>query len=86
MEKNAVIRTFIENNLISLDEDLMLSDTDNIFELGYVNSLFAMKLLNYVQKTFNIELTNDDIDMINFSSIVRIVALIESKQNMVSNS
>ena len=32
------------------DEKIALLDTDNIFELGFVNSMFAMKLLNFVEK------------------------------------
>jgi methoxymalonate biosynthesis acyl carrier protein len=62
-----------------IDEDEDLSDNDNIFQLGYVNSLFAIKLLNFVEKEFNIIVENDEMDISNFSSISSIVQLVEKK-------
>ncbi|OFX86597.1 MAG: acyl carrier protein [Bacteroidetes bacterium GWF2_33_16] len=73
------IREFIESNLIVFDDEAKFTDTDNIFALGYVNSLFAMKILNYIEKNFAITIENDDLDLKNFSSIDNIVCLIERK-------
>jgi acyl carrier protein len=73
------VRQFIMDNLLVFDEDAEFSDGDNIFQLGYVNSLFAMKLLNYVEEVFGIKVANEEMDIKNFSSVNNIVGLIESK-------
>lgn len=79
MKLNEQIRKFIEANLIVFEEEIEYTDTDNIFEMGYVNSLFAMKLLNYVESEFNIIVENEDMDIKNFSSVNNIVNLVEKK-------
>ena len=79
MKLNEQIRKFIEANLIVFDEEIEYSDTDNIFEMGYVNSLFAMKLLNYVENEFNIIVENEDMDIKNFQTVNNIVDLVEKK-------
>jgi methoxymalonate biosynthesis acyl carrier protein len=79
MSLNEKIRSFILENLMVFDEEEEFSDSDNIFQLGYVNSLFAIKLLNYVEKEFNIVIENEEMDISNFSSVSAIVHLVEKK-------
>ena len=74
------IRSFIEANLLVFDGEEEFSDSDNIFQLGYVNSLFAMKLLNYVENEFGITVENEEMDIKNFSSVNNIVRLVETKK------
>lgn len=81
MELNQKIRKYITSNLIVFDDEAEFSDSDNIFKLGFVNSLFAMKLLNYVEKEFNITVESEEIDIANFSSVDNIVALLNRKIN-----
>lgn len=81
MNLNEKVRTFITENLIVLDDEDDFQDSDNIFELGYVNSLFAMKLLNYVEKEFSLKIENEDMDIQNFSSVNAIVNLVERKSS-----
>lgn len=81
MELNQKIRSYIEDNLVVFEDEAEFTDDDNIFKMGFVNSLFAMKLLNFVEKEFNITVENDEIDIQNFSSVSKIVQLVESKRN-----
>jgi acyl carrier protein len=80
MELKEKIRKFIEGNLVVFEDEADFSDSDNIFEMGYVNSLFAMKLVNYIEQEFGIEVDNDDLEISNFSSVDRIVEYIENKK------
>jgi methoxymalonate biosynthesis acyl carrier protein len=84
MGEKEKIRNFIISNLVVYDDDAEFSDSDNIFQLGYVNSLFAMKLLNYVEKEFGITVENDEMDIKNFSSVNNIAQLIGSKKKQVA--
>jgi len=77
MEINQKVRTFIEENLVVFDDEIQFSDEDHIFELGFVNSLFAMSLLNYVEKEFDLTIDMAELDIENFSSVTNIVALIK---------
>ncbi|MGE5339913.1 MAG: acyl carrier protein [Candidatus Omnitrophota bacterium] len=81
MELKEKIRKFIESNLVVFEDEAEFSDSDNIFEMGFVNSLFAMKLVNYIEQEFGITVDNDDLEISNFSSVDRIVGYIESKKS-----
>lgn len=79
MEQHTKIRKFIEANLIVFEDEAIFTDSDNIFQMGYVNSLFAMKLLSYVESEFDIMVENDEMDIKNFSSVNNIIQLIDKK-------
>lgn len=80
MNLNDTIRAFIQQNLTVFEDDVTFSDSDNIFEQGFVNSLFAIQLLNFVQREFDIVIENEDINIRNFSSVNNIVRLVQKKQ------
>src|SRR3989449_5662039 len=46
-----------------------LDDDANLFESGIVNSLFAVQLMTFIEKTFAIEMGMDDLDIENFKSL-----------------
>ncbi|HEY0737646.1 MAG TPA: acyl carrier protein [Herpetosiphonaceae bacterium] len=57
-----------------------IDDDQDIFALGFVNSLFAMQLVMFVENEFGIAVEDDDLDIDNFRSINAIANLVESKQ------
>ncbi|MCE5294808.1 MAG: phosphopantetheine-binding protein [Chlamydiales bacterium] len=79
MEARTKVRDFIKKNLVDFDEKAQIADSDNIFALGFVNSLFAMKLLNFVESEFNTSVEPEDMSLVNFSSVDNIVQLIDRK-------
>jgi len=56
-----------------------LSDEDDIFEVGGVNSLFAIELLTFVEESFSIALEDEDLERKNFSSINAMAVLVGRK-------
>mgnify|MGYP001003022086 CR=1 FL=1 len=56
-----------------------LQPDDDIFSLGLVNSLLAVQLVAFVEKEFNITIEDEDLDLDNFKTMNRIVALVEHK-------
>lgn len=56
-----------------------LADDEDIFALGFVNSLLAMQLVQFVEKEFGIAVEDDDLDLDNFRSLNAIDALVERK-------
>lgn len=57
-----------------------IDDDQDIFALGFVNSLFAMQLVMFVENEFGITVEDDDLDIDNFRTINAIANLVESKQ------
>jgi acyl carrier protein len=58
-----------------------LADGEDIFATGFVNSMFAMQLVQFVEQTFGITVDSDDLEIDNFRSIDAIAALVERKQS-----
>ncbi|GCE29303.1 hypothetical protein KDA_47870 [Dictyobacter alpinus] len=75
-ETKTSIRAFIARYI----QNYTLADDENIFALGFINSLFAMQLVLFVEKEFHIEVDNEELDIDNFSTINAIAALVERKQ------
>lgn len=61
-----------------------LADDDNLFESGIVNSLFAVQLMTFIEKTFSIEVGMDDLDIANFKSIEASAGFVLRKQTQPS--
>ena len=55
-------------------------EDEDIFGLGFVNSLFAMQLVNFVETAFGITVENEDLDLENFRTIEAIATLVERKR------
>ena len=59
------VRRFIRNST----NGAQINDDDNLFESGVVNSLFAVQLMTFLEKTFAIEVRMDDLEIENFRSL-----------------
>ncbi len=73
------IKTKIRQFLARFFKGYGLQDDEDIFSLGFVNSLFAMQLVLFVEQTFHIAIENEDLDINNFRTINALASLIERK-------
>lgn len=62
-----------------------VAEDDDIFDLGYVNSLFAVQLLRFIEKEFSLNLEPADLEFSNFRTVRSIVRLVEAKRSAASN-
>ncbi|MBF5033656.1 acyl carrier protein [Micromonospora sp. ANENR4] len=74
-ERLGIIRDFVESHINGLAVD----DDEDIFATGYVNSLFAVQLVMFVENTFGVTANGDDLDIGNFRTINVIDAFVTSK-------
>lgn len=56
-----------------------LKPEEDIFALGFVNSLLAMQLVAFVEKEFGVQVADEDLDLDNFRSIQAISNLVARK-------
>ena len=75
------IRTFLRDKTKHPD----LADAEDYFQAGFVNSLFAMQLVLFVEKEFQLRIGDDDLVLENFNSINAISALVALKQAAAGN-
>ncbi len=54
-----------------------IDETVDIFSLGYINSLFAMELVMFVEKTYGFTIPTDELRIDNFRTAASISALVE---------
>ncbi|HST59900.1 MAG TPA: phosphopantetheine-binding protein [Longimicrobium sp.] len=76
METKQQIREFLSRFI----RDHQLADDEDIFATGYVNSMFAMQLVQFVETTFGITVESEDLEIDNFRTVDAIAALVGRKQ------
>ena len=56
-----------------------LKDDEDIFQLGFVNSLFAMQLVMLVESEFNLTVEDEDLEIANFRTVDAITSFVRHK-------
>jgi methoxymalonate biosynthesis acyl carrier protein len=69
------LRTF----LARFFQNRPLGDDENIFSLGYVNSMFALELVAFVEREFSFKVASEDLEIANFRSVDALAALVARK-------
>jgi acyl carrier protein len=76
------IRGKIEQFLLRMFRVKHLGAEEDIFSLGAINSLFAMQLILYLEKEFQIRIENKDMDLNYFRTLTSITELVERKRQL----
>jgi len=74
------IRTF----LLRFFQSREIQEDEDIFSLGFVNSLMAIQLVSFLQKEFGITIEDDELEFDNFRTIARMGALVARKRARVA--
>lgn len=86
MSIQTTIREYIQQHMIMLNDEISFTDEDDIFQRGFVNSLFSINLLNFIEQQFQIVVDNVDLELSNFNTVNNIVHFIEKKQKIVQSN
>ncbi len=81
MVNKQLIKEFIQSELVSDRTDDHLSNTDNLIESGIIDSLGIMRLIAYLEKTYSIKITDDDLVVDNFETIEAISTFLRNRIN-----
>jgi len=79
-EEEKRVREAVTRFLLSSINLTKLNDEDDLFESGIVNSLFAVQLMTFLEKSFSIEVGMDDLDIENFKSVNATTAFVLRKK------
>ncbi len=74
-ETQSRIKTFLSRFLGNHE----LYEDEDIFATGFVNSMFAMQLVLFIEQEFQVTIENEDLDFDNFRTINAIVRLLDRK-------
>ncbi len=69
----AVIHEFITSRYPMVE----ITDQEDIFALGFINSLFAMELVMFLEKEFGFTIPTAELQRDNFATVAAMVALVE---------
>lgn len=75
IETKQKLRDFLARHF----QNYAFGDDEDMFATNFVNSLFAMELVIFVEREFGITIENEDLDIDNFRSINAIAGLVERK-------
>lgn len=74
------LRVFVEDNYLYLRPELELQDSDQLLELGIIDSLGFVELVEEVQTRYGVPVADVDITEQNFGSIAAIAEYVGRKQ------
>ena len=79
MDSNqAIIIKYIQNNLLSGKSEIELLPEDDLLGSGLLDSMGVMRLVGFVEETFNIKIPPQDIVIENFMDVKAITKYVES--------
>jgi methoxymalonate biosynthesis acyl carrier protein len=77
-----MVRRFVMEHTNQSD----LDDGVDLFAVGLVSSLFAVQIVMWLERTFGVPVTEDDLELANFTSVDAIVGFIESKRSLTGQA
>ncbi|MEJ6480704.1 acyl carrier protein [Nostoc punctiforme UO1] len=79
-ETTTRIKTFLSRFFGDHD----LKPDEDIFTLGFVNSMFAMQLVLFLEQEFQITIENEDLEFDNFKTINAMTNLVQRKTALLT--
>jgi methoxymalonate biosynthesis acyl carrier protein len=79
-ETTTIIKIFLSRFFGEHD----LQFDEDIFTLGFVNSMFAMQLVLFLEQEFQITIENEDLEFDNFKTINAMTNLVQRKTALLS--
>jgi methoxymalonate biosynthesis acyl carrier protein len=81
MEVRKKIRRYLDR--VIADD---FKDSDDIFALGVVDSLFALQLVTFIEREFVVDVEPHDLDIDNFNSVDALTGFVLGKLKIASDT
>ncbi len=79
MDSQKLIKEFIVSNIMNNSDGANLQDTDSLLESGIIDSLGILKLLAFLEETFSVKLTDDELMPEHFETVNALSRLVGNK-------
>lgn len=80
----AMIAADIHDFIAAKFPQISFANDQDVFELGFVNSLFAMELVMFIEKNFAMAIPNEDLKISNFRTVDAMAKLVQQHQLAVA--
>lgn len=85
MSHEKQIHDFIKTELLSRHSDKNISETDNLIELGVIDSLGILKLITFLEEQLNVTIESEHLVAENFETIQAIIEFANTNLTTVSD-
>lgn len=75
-QERALVRAYVSARL----DGTKIEDDEDLFAGGYVSSLFAVQLVMWLERTFDVPMEGPDLDFANIQSVDAIASFVERKR------
>jgi acyl carrier protein len=82
MEISKSLEQFIQEQIIKGQKDVDLQQSTNLIEEGIIDSLGIMKLLTFIEESYDLQISDEELLPENFESLQAICAMVENKINL----
>jgi acyl carrier protein len=79
MNIEQTISTFLKENVAALNDSANFNDTTPLISSRLIDSIIALKLVSYLEETFNIEFEAQEVNQDNLDTVALIAAFVRSK-------
>jgi len=76
----AALRGFIEENFLYMKPDFALSNDDSLLKSGVVDSMGVLEVLGFLEETFGVVPSNDEVTEANLGSLGAIARFVSAKR------
>jgi acyl carrier protein len=76
---NGDIKKFIQEKIVNGQKNVDLEKSTNLIEEGIIDSLGIMKLLTFIEESYDIQISDEELLPENFESLAAIITMVESK-------
>lgn len=80
MTEELAVKGFIQKEIMRNNGREGLEETENLIERGIIDSLGIVKLLDYLETSFGIDVADDELVPSNFETVQKIALFVRSKQ------
>lgn len=79
MNIEQTISTYLKENVAALNDSENFNETTPLISSRLIDSIIALKLVSYLEETFNIEFEAHEVNQDNLDTVALIAAFVRSK-------
>lgn len=73
------LKTYILTEFLAGQPEDSLKTDDDLLDLGFIDSMGALDIAGFMETTYGIEVTDDDINLTNFRTIDNLASFVSTK-------